>query len=387
MSTIDFLGRFRDSYRAKATGTQRECYLCTMEIAGETRPCLFLHPPHRVDFEIVNADLYLTFSIAISPQAWELPGAGACRFSVLVDGHEQFARVINPTVVAEERRWLRDGLIVSRSHAASVRTITFQTSGVGSIDCRWALWGEPAAVVLDSLPKSVDVELAAAIADREIERLRSQPARRLNLGCGGFPLTGWTNIDGGDAFFSPPDDATVVRLDVFRALGALASDSVEFITSEQFLEHFTRQDGLRLMQECWRVLRPGGVMRVQVPDLEQVIRLYRNEVPEADWETVQLPHRMRHIHGSRDPYGKLQPGEQYTPAMMINNGFHLDGHRFLYDFQTLAQSLRLAGFQEIIRERFGESRHAELRGVDRHDGGPTGRAWVPMLALTVEATK
>jgi hypothetical protein len=65
----------------------------------------------------------------------------------------------------------------------------------------------------------------------------------------------------------------------------------------------------------------------------------------------------------------------------------LDGHKFVYDEETLRQSLRLAGFTDLTRETFGHSRHAALHAVDLHDGGDTGRSWVPGMALVMEATK
>lgn len=226
-----------------------------------------------------------------------------------------------------------------------------------------------------------------ALRTRELARLRTLTTRKLHLGCGAHAMDGWTNIDGGDGVhFEPPADARVIKLDVFDALAALPDDSVEFVHSEQFLEHFTRQDGFRLFRECSRVLRPGGVMRTQVPDLHQVVKLYLDEVDFAPWATVQYPHRMRNMAAGSDPYGKLIPGEQYLPAMMINNGFHMDGHRFLYDYETLAQVLRLAGFSHVERCEFGQSKHAELHRIDHHDGGETGRSWVPKVALTIEST-
>ena len=232
--------------------------------------------------------------------------------------------------------------------------------------------------------------LTASSYDGDIERqeLTSSRSKKLNLGAGYYPLDGWINIDNGDGVYYPaPANDQIVRLDVFQALGLTQDESIEYITSEQFFEHFTRQDGLRLMQECFRVLMPSGVMRLQVPDLEMVIGLYRNELEFADWETVQLPHRLKHIDGTTDAYGKLMPGESYTPAMMINNGFHMDGHKFLYDYQTISQSLSLAGFMKIKRETFSCSSHSQLSGIDRHDGGSTGKTWVPKVALIVEAEK
>lgn len=224
--------------------------------------------------------------------------------------------------------------------------------------------------------------------ERETGILAKSKNDKLNLGCGYYPMSGWSNIDGGDGKnYAPPIDRQVIKLDVFNALSTIPDNSVSFITSEQFFEHFSRQDGYKLMTECHRVLKPGGVMRIQVPDLYITVKLYLDEVPLAPWKNVQYPHRIRHIESTNDPYGKLIPGEEYLPSMMLNNGFHMDGHKYLYDNQTLVQSLKLSGFSNIYRCNFGESSFSELQGIDKHDGGETGRHWIPDIALIVEAIK
>lgn len=216
----------------------------------------------------------------------------------------------------------------------------------------------------------------------------SRENTRLNFGGGSFPLVGWTDIDGGDGkTYEPPADDTVVKLDIFDALAKIPDNSVTYIVSEQFLEHFTRQEGFRLLRECFRILKKSGVIRTQVPDLYITVKRYLDEWPDAPWETVQFPHRLRHILATNDSYGKLLPGETYLPSMMLNNGFHMDGHKFLYDYETLKQSLTLAGFSQIERCKFGESRHEELLNIDKHDGGETGCSWIPHICLTVEGIK
>ncbi|MCL1825335.1 MAG: methyltransferase domain-containing protein [Betaproteobacteria bacterium] len=233
-----------------------------------------------------------------------------------------------------------------------------------------------------------NIRQKARLYHQEREKLLSLENKKLNLGCGNSPLEGWTNIDGGDGkHFDPPGNDAVVKLDVFTAMAEIADASVSYITSEQFFEHFTRQEGFKLLRECFRVLKKGGVIRTQVPDLYITVKCYLDEWSSAPWKTIQLPHRLRHISGSQDPYAKLLPGETYLPSMFINNGFHMDGHKFLYDYETLEQSLRLAGFSQIERCKFGNSRHEILRGIDKHDGGETGCSWIPHIALTVEATK
>ncbi len=223
---------------------------------------------------------------------------------------------------------------------------------------------------------------------RERRKLESADFRRINFGCGPFPLDGWLNTDGGDGrIFTAPDDPRIVALDVWEFLDLVPSNAAEFITSEQFFEHFDRHEGHRLIRQWYRVLRPGGVLRIQCPDLEKEVRLYLDLLDGVSWDETVVPHRCRHIAQSSEPAATLIEGERYTRAMLLNNGMRLDGHKFLYDFETLAQSLSLAGFRQIVRERFGCSTHEALRGIDRHDGGETGRHWIPGIVLTVEATK
>ncbi|HQZ40960.1 MAG TPA: methyltransferase domain-containing protein [Vicinamibacterales bacterium] len=223
---------------------------------------------------------------------------------------------------------------------------------------------------------------------QERRKLEGADFRRINFGCGPFPLERWLKTDGGDGrIFEAPDDPRIVALDVWEFLGHVPSNAVEYITSEQFFEHFDRHEGHRLIREWYRVLKPGGVLRIQCPDLEKEIRIYLDMLDGVSWEDTVLPHRIRHIGQSSEPSAKLVEGERYTRAMLINNGMRLDGHKFIYDFETLAQSLSLAGFRQIVRERFGRSTHAPFQGIDRHDGGETGRHWIPGIVLTVEATK
>ena len=222
----------------------------------------------------------------------------------------------------------------------------------------------------------------------EKRKLKRLGCEKLNFGCGANPLPNWTNIDGGDGrLYLPPPHPDVVKLDVFDALTHIDDETVRLITSEQFFEHFDRHEGHGLLREWYRVLQPGGVLRIQTPDLQKEVKIYLGMLPDIDWETTVLPHRTQHVKGSADTYGRLEDGEQYTRAMLLNNGMHMDGHQCLYDFEMLSQSLRLAGFRGIKRVAFGKSEHAELAGIDRHDGGETGRHWIPTIVLTIEAIK
>lgn len=224
---------------------------------------------------------------------------------------------------------------------------------------------------------------AESRARRELDRLAAADLRRINFGCGDTPLPGWTNIDGGDGeWYDAPAHPDVIRLDIFEALAAIPDGAAEHVYSEHLFEHFTLEEGHELLREWFRILKPGGVLRIVCPDLEAEARLYLRQIAPADDETIDR-HRLRWL-GDRQ---RFQPGERLTRAMVLNGCMRLDGHKFIYDAQTLEQSLRLAGFDGVVREAYGRSRHEPLRGIDAHDGGETGRSWVPGMALVMEATR
>lgn len=83
---------------------------------------------------------------------------------------------------------------------------------------------------------------------------------RLNLGCGQDQRVGYTNVD-----FVQPCDQIV---DLSRVPWPWADNSVEEILMLDFLEHFPYNATEKILQECWRILKPHGRLEVQVPDFD-----------------------------------------------------------------------------------------------------------------------
>lgn len=111
---------------------------------------------------------------------------------------------------------------------------------------------------------------------REPSKSTPNVADLLNVGCGHRFHAHWTNLD-----LDPLDDS-VIGHDITRGL-PFADDQFAAVYHSHVLEHLTPTDGERLIRECYRVLRPGGVLRIVVPDLEQIARLYL-EAHEVAWE-------------------------------------------------------------------------------------------------------
>jgi predicted SAM-dependent methyltransferase len=93
--------------------------------------------------------------------------------------------------------------------------------------------------------------------------------RYLNVGCG-FNYSNekiWTNLD----FNKTGND--VIPHNLLQGI-PFENESFNAVYHSHVLEHFSKSDGLKLLKECYRVLKPGGVLRIAVPDLEQIARSY-----------------------------------------------------------------------------------------------------------------
>lgn len=90
---------------------------------------------------------------------------------------------------------------------------------------------------------------------------------RVNLGCGSVFHPDWINLD------SIPVGNPVRRWDI-RKLLPFASGKVDACYASHVLEHLTRLNANELLRECHRILVPGGIIRLVVPDLENIALNY-----------------------------------------------------------------------------------------------------------------
>ena len=89
----------------------------------------------------------------------------------------------------------------------------------------------------------------------------------LNLGCGSRYHPNWTNID-----FTSTNESIIAH-NLNRGI-PFPDDAFDVVYHSHVLEHFSKTSATNFLQECYRVLRPQGVLRVAVPDLEQIARTY-----------------------------------------------------------------------------------------------------------------
>jgi SAM-dependent methyltransferase len=115
---------------------------------------------------------------------------------------------------------------------------------------------------------------------------------RVNLGCGARFDPSWINID------MRATGEGVIAHDLSKGI-PLPDASCEVVYHSHVLEHIPRDKAADFLKECYRVLAPGGILRVAVPDLERICRTYLEKLELAlagdkaaandyDWIVLEL---------------------------------------------------------------------------------------------------
>ncbi len=179
--------------------------------------------------------------------------------------------------------------------------------------------------------------------------LRSHEIRKLQIGSSLNILDGWLNSD---VYCL---SHRVVYLNATKVF-PFENDTFDYIFAEHVIEHLTYKEGLFMLRECHRVLKPGGKIRIATPDLETLIDLYTTE------EKSEL--QDRYIQWIVPMF--FPDVSFYSAVFAINIAFQNWGHKFLYDSTTLQRAMEEARFVDISRFKPGESNDEALIRIESH---------------------
>lgn len=112
-------------------------------------------------------------------------------------------------------------------------------------------------------------------------------------------------------------------------LGNFREETFDEIKAHHVLEHLAKDPGEVALVGFFRILKPGGVLDIEVPDMARVM---------ASW--------------NRDEQS-LEDLQQWIYGEQLTNHESGDSHRFGYDERILASSLQDAGFTVPVREETG----------------------------------
>jgi predicted SAM-dependent methyltransferase len=205
--------------------------------------------------------------------------------------------------------------------------------------------------------------------------LGAHAVRKLQIGAGPNPLPGWLNTDvQPDAY--PEHRNEVIFLDATRPF-PFDDATFDYVFSEHQIEHIREPAARTMIEECFRILRPGGRIRIATPDLAAIVGLYSDPLDDRQRHYVEWV------------MTRFRPGvtSGLARSYVVNQIFTDHGHEFIYDHETLSALLREAGFVDVARVEVGESEDSELRGVETH-GRAIGDEDVNRLeTLVVEASR
>lgn len=207
------------------------------------------------------------------------------------------------------------------------------------------------------------LEYARPAEQPPISLAPSSPDNLVKLNLGSFKemfYYGWVNCDildltefvKGQAYMYVPMDATKP----FH----WKDNEVDIIFSSHLLEHFSRQEGMEFLRECHRVMKPGGVIRISVPDGRLVTRQYvEGDIMEQRFINIGVE------RASDD-------AEAFYELLLAN-------HKTVYDEAALRGMLSAAGFRNIGRATAFNSRSEAIRTQTMNT--------FPDLSLILEAEK
>lgn len=151
-------------------------------------------------------------------------------------------------------------------------------------------------------------------------------------------------------------------------LPMFSDKSVDLIYTSHSFEYFDRQEGEKVLKEWHRVLKPGGILRIAVPDFEAITHVYLKYNKDLEHKGILGP-----------LFGRMDIKEKGKNKTIY--------HKTVYDFKSLKKMLQMAGFKNIRRYDWEKTIH---KNYDDHS-----QAYIPhldkkngiLISLNLEAKK
>lgn len=162
--------------------------------------------------------------------------------------------------------------------------------------------------VLKKFVDNIYVTVLFVVTDIKIRLLASRSPLRVMIGAGSVCQKGWL----------PTDIEHLDMLDIKDWRKYFREDSIDAIMAEHVWEHLSEEEAIVAAKNCYKYLKPGGYLRIAVPD---------------------------GCHPSEDYRAAVAPG---------GTGAGSDDHKILYTYKSLATVFEKAGFEVDLLEYFDE---------------------------------
>lgn len=178
-------------------------------------------------------------------------------------------------------------------------------------------------------------------------------------------------------FESLPDSIRVVNL---RKGLPFADASADAAYHSHFLEHLDAADARSFVAEVRRVLKPGGVHRIVVPDMAALCARYLAHVQACRSDPAEIRRHDAYVAAiieqmvRREASGtaRQKPWRRRIENLLLGDARRRgETHQWMYDEHNLRALLAQAGYREIEVAAYDRSRIPgwEAYGLDRNADG------------------
>lgn len=161
---------------------------------------------------------------------------------------------------------------------------------------------------------------------------------KLNLGCGSDYKEGYTNVD----FSDVSSFGQKIKVDLVHNLletFPFEDNSADEIVFRETLEHFNRHNGLKVLKEIHRVLKPGGVLDLTVPPAEKQLKIFLQFFKrETSFEEFEKAHEL-------GTFNFWKCHDDLAGGTRESDGFDGDSHKTFFSKSSLSSILKHVGFK------------------------------------------
>lgn len=174
--------------------------------------------------------------------------------------------------------------------------------------------------------------------------------KKINFGCFNRPINGWINIEFALKYIISSKFLSLFRLalklgiiskynyftiekfkgvsygDIRKRL-KYKSNSIDVINHTHVLEHLYYDEAIKFLNECYRILKPKGIMRVCVPNFKLIVDEYIKSIKSKNSEI-----------GTEKTMDSLYARNKYSQTY---------GHKWMYDKDYLIKILKECGFNYV----------------------------------------
>lgn len=190
---------------------------------------------------------------------------------------------------------------------------------------------------------------------------------KMNLGCGSVRPRGWINTDSSlnanmqrvpivgtmlRKFFKTVayDSTNMVYMNLNRRWSGYADNSVDIVYASHLFEHLTLKSAALFLTESYRCLKPGGIIRIVVPDLYKICKKYISEYENGKENASDFIMWAINMHKEGQ-----YPHAGFFKRIVLEWQGYPHQHKFMYDTKSLSKKFTETGFVDIHSLEYGNS--------------------------------